>query len=76
MLIQRNQLTLDTSPPSTSNFIAESFRPESATLVLLAVEEVCTWLLLAEEEPPGAGRLVPTTGKLEEEGWEEEEFLT
>lgn len=70
MLISRNRLTLDTSPPSTSNFIAESFRPDSATLALLAVEEV-TWLLLAEE--PGAGRLVPTTGKLEE-GWGE--FLT
>lgn len=65
MFIQQS-LTLDTSPPSTSNFIAESFRPESATFALLAVEEV-TWLL------PGAGRLVPPTGKLEE-GWEE--FLT
>lgn len=39
--------------------------PESANLALFVVEEV-TWLLLE----PGAGRLVPTTGKLEE-GWEE-----
>lgn len=60
------KLTLDTSPPSTSNFIAESLRPESATFAFLLADET-TWLLLVEE--PGAGRLVPTVK--EEEGWEE-----